>query len=80
MADANPAEVAVVLQQIYAELDKIVAQHVKDALASNPIPTHSDGGSGLPGTNVKILARCIYNLCMQSGMPVPKEIVDMMNK
>jgi hypothetical protein len=70
MADANPAEVAIVLQQIYVELDKIITQRVKDVVA----PTHS----GLPGTNVKILARCIYNLCMQSGMPVPKEIVDMM--
>jgi hypothetical protein len=70
MADANPAEVQAVLNQIFDELDKIVQKRVAEALAGktpSPSPAVSED-------KLKFLAHMVYNLCMQTGMSVPEQL------
>lgn len=75
MAEANPTEVQAVVNQILAELDKIVQKRISEA--KPPAPSSPGGGAVSVDTKLHFLAKMVYNLCMQTGMTVPKELHDL---
>jgi hypothetical protein len=77
MAEANPTEVQALVNQILAELDKIVQKRIAEAKPSAPAPLPPAGGGVSVDTKLHFLAKMVYNLCMQTGMTVPKELHDM---